>query len=366
MAKIFQPLIMGNFEISNRFVVSPMCQYSAIEGSATNWHLVHLGQFALSNPGLVIVEATAVQPEGRITPGCLGLYSENNETALQPIVDFFKQHSAAKIGIQLAHAGRKGSTQVPWEGRQRLEEGKGWQTVAPSAIPYNEVYPLPMALTLDGLKRIKEDFVKAAKRAVRVGFDVIELHMAHGYLVHQFLSPLSNQRDDQYGGCLENRLRFAFELFQAVRQEVPAAIPMGVRLSASDHVIGGWDISQSIALCQGLEKLGCDFVDVSSGGLSPAQEIDLQLGYQVDFAAKIKAEVSMLVGAVGLIVDAHQAEQIIASNQANMVSLARMMLYNPRFPWHAAEALNALTKAQFPQQYGYALNAQWQQLREIV
>lgn len=327
-----------------------MCQYSATDGTVGDWHIMHLGQFAVAGSGLVFVEASGVEAEGRISPGCVGLYSDENEAALARIVRFFRDYGNARVGIQLAHAGRKASTAVPWRGGKPLQSEQGaWQTVAPSALPYGPGWHMPLALDEDGLDRIKKAFVSAAERAVRIGFDAIEIHSAHGYLLHQFLSPLSNQRNDGYGGPRENRMRFPLEVFDAVRAVWPEDRPLGVRLSATDWIEGGWDLSDSIAYAQALTERGSDFIDVSSGGLSPAQKIVSAPGYQTGFATEIRRASGAKVIAVGRITEAHQAETILCSGQADMIALARGMLFDPHWPWHAAQALGE--QAAFPPQY---------------
>jgi 2,4-dienoyl-CoA reductase-like NADH-dependent reductase (Old Yellow Enzyme family) len=349
-SKLFTPITLRGLELANRIVVSPMCQYTARDGTAGDWHLMHLGQFAVSGAGLVFVEATGVAPEGRITPGCVGLYSDENEAALARIVEFCRAYGNAKLGLQLAHAGRKASSDVPWRGGRPLApDDGGWQTVAPSALPYAPGGPAPAALDGEGLARVRDAFVKGAERALRLDFDLIEIHAAHGYLLHQFLSPLSNRREDTYGGSLENRMRFPLEVFAAVRRAWPEDRPLGIRISARDWIDGGWDLDGSIALAAALKERGCDFIDVSSGGLGPAQAIEAGPGYQAGFAAEVKRQCGLATIAVGQVTDPRQAETIVRSGQADMVALARMMLYNPRWPWHAAEALGA--QAAFPPQY---------------
>lgn len=350
MSKLFSPIAIGKLTLSNRIVISPMCQYSAEHGQATDWHLIHLGHMALSGAGLLFIEATAVAAEGRITAGDLGLWSDQTEAALVRVIKAIRQYSPIPIAIQLAHAGRKASTQVPWEGGKSItpEQG-GWQTLAPSALPYDADDMPPLALDAAGLQRIKLDFVAAAQRAHRLGIDVIELHAAHGYLLHEFLSPLANDRNDEYGGSLENRMRFPLEVFEAVRQALPDDKPIGVRISATDWVPQGWDIEQSVVFAKELQQRGCAFIDVSSGGLSPLQQIPLSPGYQVPFAERIRRETGLLTIAVGLITEPEQAETIIALRQADMVALARGMLYDPRWPWHAAAYLEAQVDA--PKQY---------------
>jgi 2,4-dienoyl-CoA reductase-like NADH-dependent reductase (Old Yellow Enzyme family) len=351
MSKLFSPIALGPLQLENRIVIAPMCQYSADEGKATDWHMIHLGHMALSGAGILILEATAVTPEGRISPDDLGLWSDAHAEALAPVLKAIRRYSPIKIGIQLGHAGRKASSAVPWEGGANIPagQGRGWQTVAPSAVPHAEGETVPTALDADGLRRTRGAFVDAARRAHALGLDAIELHGAHGYLLHQFLSPLSNQRTDEYGGSLENRMRFPLEVFKAVRAAVPNELAVGMRISASDWVEGGWDIEQSVVFVKELERLGSDFIHVSSGGLSPAQKIPVGPGYQIEFAERIKRETTMPTIGVGLITEPAQAEHIVEQGQADMVALARGMLYDPRWPWHAAAELGAQVSA--PQQY---------------
>lgn len=350
MSKLFSPITLGQQVLSNRIVISPMCQYSAEHGHASDWHLIHLGHLALSGAGLLFIEATAVAPEGRISPGDLGLWSDATAAALAQVLQAIRQYSSMPIAIQLAHAGRKASTQLPWEGNAGLTpEHGGWQTVAPSALPFAATDAIPRALNATELLRIRDDFVAAAQRAHRLGIEVIELHAAHGYLLHEFLSPLSNARDDRYGGSLENRMRFPLEVFEAIRNALPGELPVGVRISATDWVSGGWDIEQSVVFAKELQRLGCAFIDVSSAGLSPLQQIPVAPGFQVPFAARIRRETGLPTIAVGLITEPEQAEAIIASGQADLVALARGMLYDPRWPWHAAAKLGAQVDA--PKQY---------------
>lgn len=349
-SQLFSPFRLRSLVLENRIVVSPMCQYSAENGSATDWHLMHLGSLAQSGAGLLFVEATAVEAEGRITQGCLGLYSDDNESALRRVLDAVRRYSGISLGIQLAHAGRKGSSLPPWAGGQlqTLEQG-GWQPVAPSAVPTLPDEPAPAALDGAGIERIRRAFVTSARRAARLGFDALELHCAHGYLMHEFLSPLSNRRDDRYGGVLQNRMRLPLEIFDAVREVWPAERPLGVRVSATDWIEGGWDLEQTVALARALKQRGCDWVDASSGGLSPQQKIALAPGYQVPFARRIRAEASVATVAVGLITDPRHAEQIVADGDADLVSLARGMLWDPRWAWHAAAVLGGQVRA--PKQY---------------
>ncbi|WP_144633403.1 NADH:flavin oxidoreductase/NADH oxidase [Bordetella genomosp. 13] len=349
MSLLFSPITFGNVTLDNRIVIAPMCQYSAQEGCATDWHMIHLGHLALSGAGLLIVEATAVEADGRITPGDVGLWSDQTEAALAKVVHAIRRHSPIKLGIQLGHAGRKASSQAPWDGGQQipLAEG-GWIAHAPSAVPHLDTELPPRALDDDGLARVRQAFVDSALRADRLGFEVIELHAAHGYLLHEFLSPLANRRDDQYGGSLENRMRFPLEVFQALRAALPGKT-LGVRVSATDWVEGGWDADQTVAFAHALKALGCDFMDASSGGVSPRQQIALAPGYQVPFAQRIKRETGLPTMAVGLITEARQAERILQEEQADMIALARGVLYDPRWAWHAAAELGAQVKA--PHQY---------------
>lgn len=347
---LFSPVSLGSLALENRIVVSPMCQYSAEDGSPGAWHRGHLGTLSQSGAGLMFLEATAVEPAGRITPGCLGLWSDANERALGQILEDLRRHSEIPIGIQLAHAGRKASSEPPWEGGAQIPVGRGgWQAFAPSAIPHGEGETPPQALDAAGLARLREAFADSARRAHRIGLQAVELHLAHGYLLHQFLSPLANRREDAWGGSLENRMRFPLEVFAAVREAWPAAKPLGVRVSASDWVEGGWDLQQTFALGHRLKALGCDWIDVSSGGVSPQQRIPLGPGYQVPFARAVRAETGLLTIAVGLITEAAQAEAIVRDGDADLVALARAMLWNPRWPWHAAAQLGASVRA--PKQY---------------
>ncbi|MES2188149.1 MAG: NADH:flavin oxidoreductase/NADH oxidase [Pseudomonadota bacterium] len=349
MSQLFSPLRLGRLELDNRIVIAPMCQYSADEGNATDWHQVHLGQLALSGAGLLIIEASAVEARGRITWADLGLWNDANEAALAGVLASIRQYSAMPIGIQLAHAGRKASTTRPWEGGGRAiapDARNGWQTLSASAVPFRDGDPAPTAASPQDIAGVVEAFAAAARRADRLDLAAIEIHAAHGYLLHQFLSPLSNQRQDAYGGSLDNRMRLTLEVFDAVRAAVPKHRAVGVRISATDWVEGGWDLAQSIALAQALEARGCDYLHVSSGALSPAQQIPLSPGYQVPFADAIKQAVDkMPVIAVGLITEAKQAETILEKGQADAIALARAMLYDPRWPWHAAAELGASVRA---------------------
>jgi 2,4-dienoyl-CoA reductase-like NADH-dependent reductase (Old Yellow Enzyme family) len=351
MSQLFQPLQIGPLHLANRIIVAPMCQYSASEGSASDWHLVHLGHLALSGAGMLIVEATAVSPEGRITAADLGLYSDANEAALARVLGVVRAQSPIKLGMQLAHAGRKASSRAPWEGGAQVPLGQpgSWRALAPSALPHAAGEEPPLALDAAGLQKIRADFARAAERAARLGLDGLEIHAAHGYLLHQFLSPIANRRSDAYGGSLENRMRFPLEIFDVVRAAFPADKPVWARISATDWVPGGWDIEGTVALSQALKARGCAAIHVSSGGVSPQQKIQVGPGYQVPFAARVKAEVGLPTIAVGLITEPEQAETIVASGEADAVSLARAMLYDPRWPWHAAARLGARVTA--PHQY---------------
>jgi 2,4-dienoyl-CoA reductase-like NADH-dependent reductase (Old Yellow Enzyme family) len=347
-AKLFTPVDLGGVTLPNRIVVSPMCQYSAVDGSAQPWHQVHYGMLSMSGAGLLCFEATHVEREGRITQGCLGLYSDENEAALKPVVEWARGWMPhVKLGIQLAHAGRKASAQRPWKGGGPLGGADApdlpWTTVSASALPYDTKWHVPVALDEAGLKRVKAAFVAAAERSLRLGFDVIELHGAHGYCLHQFLSPLSNRRSDSYGGTMEKRRRFPLEVFEACRRLVPADKALGIRLSATDWVDGGLTIEDTVETARQLKALGCDFVDVSSGGNSPAQKLTVAPGYQVPFAARIRKEADIRTWAVGVITEPEQAERIVASGEADCTAHARAFLVDPRWAWNAARALGAET-----------------------
>ncbi|PJG51315.1 oxidoreductase [Bradyrhizobium forestalis] len=350
MSALFNPIKLRGLTLKNRVIVSPMCQYSADDGVATDWHFTHINNLSLSGAAMFCIEATHVEAIGRITPGCLGLYSDACEAALKQILSSVRKHSSAAVAMQLAHAGRKASSARPWDGGQLIPEGQGgWQTVGPSAVPHKEGEAAPLALDAAGLKRIREAFVDSTKRAARLGIDAIEVHGAHGYLLHQFLSPVSNRRTDDYGGSFQARLRFPLEVFDAVRAAFPADKPVGMRVSSTDWVEGGWDLAQTIEFARALKARGVDWIDASSGGVSPLQKIPLGPGYQVQFAEAIKRETGLPTIAVGLITDAGHAEEIVASGKADMVALARGMLYDPRWAWHAAAALGGEVEA--PPQY---------------
>jgi len=349
MSILFSPLNLRSITFRNRIFVSPMCQYSSRDGLPTDWHLVHLGSRAVGGAGLVMVEATAVSPEGRISPDDSGIWSDSHGKAFVPIARFIREQGAVP-GIQLAHAGRKGSCSPPWFGGGPLGVGDGgWQPLAPSAFPFDTGHPVPRAVTLDEMDEIEALFRSAARRARTAGFQVLELHMAHGYLLHEFLSPLVNRRDDSYGGSLENRLRFPLRVAQTVRKEWPEELPFFVRLSATDWVAGGWDIEQSVFLARQLKEIGADLIDCSSGFAVPDEPVPFGPGFQVPFAARIRAEAGIASGAVGVITDPAQAEQIVATGQADVVSLARQMLSDPYWPLHAAKALHV--DVTWPNQY---------------
>jgi 2,4-dienoyl-CoA reductase-like NADH-dependent reductase (Old Yellow Enzyme family) len=360
--KLFEPFRIGSLTLANRIVIAPMCQYSAVEGCMTDWHVIHLGHLALSGAALLTIEATAVEPAGRITYADVGLYDAATEAAIARVLESVRRYSVIPVAIQLAHAGRKASTEVPWKGGAQIAPSAthGWQTLAPSAVPFAAGQSTPHALERADLERIRAAFVAAARRAARLGIDAVQLHSAHGYLLHQFLSPLSNRREDEYGGSLENRMRFPLEVFEAVRRALPAEKPVAVRVSGTDWVEGGWDIAQTIAYAQALEARGCAVIHVSSGGLDPRQKIPAGPSYQVPLARAVKQATRMPVVAVGLITDYEQAEAIVSTGDADFVALARAMLYDPRWPWHAAAHLGAQVRA--PEQY---LRSQPQQYRAL-
>ena len=339
MAKLFSPFSIRSVELKNRIVVSPMCEYSSVDGFANDWHLVHLGSRAVGGAGLIITEATAVSPEGRISAEDLGLWKNAHIEKLKNIVSFIHQHGAV-AGVQLAHAGRKASHAAPWKGSQQLKKTDGgWQTLAPSAIPFMPDEETPEALTAEGIQKVVADFKAAAERALKVGFKVIEIHGAHGYLVHEFLSPLSNQRTDAYGGSFENRTRLLLEIVEAIRSVWPATLPLFVRLSCTDWAEGGWNEHDSVKLVGILKEKGVDVIDCSTGGLIPGIKIPLVPGYQVPFAEKLKKEAGIATGAVGLITTAVQAEEILQQGSADLIVMARELLRDPYFPLHAAREL---------------------------
>lgn len=352
MAKLFTPLTLSELTLKNRIVVSPMCQYSADGGIPGEWHRVHYGARAVGGAGLVMVEATAVCPEGRITPGDLGIWSQAHAEAFEPITAFIRAQGAVP-GIQIAHAGRKAACDTPWNGGKYLPPGcGGWQTVAPSALPFSPAHGTPQALTLDQIDDIVAMFADAARRALAAGFEVAEVHCAHGYLLHEFLSPLSNRREDNYGGALENRCRLPLRVAQAIRDLWPQQWPVFVRISATDWVENGWDLAQSIAFAGMLKAIGIDLIDCSSGGLVPDAKIPAAPGYQVPLAAGVRAGAGIATGAVGLITAPEQAEQILADDHADLIFLARELLREPYWPLRAARELGV--DLPWPDQYARA------------
>lgn len=362
---LFTPAQVGPLTLANRIVIAPMCQYSADNGCMTDWHVIHLGQMALSGAALLTIEATAVKPEGRITYADVGLYSDECERAMHRVIESVRRWSDMPIAVQLGHAGRKASTEVPWKGAAQLppHHAHGWQTEAPTSLAFHENDHPPVALDRDGLREVRDAFVAAARRAVNIGLDAIQLHGAHGYLLHQFLSPLSNRRHDEYGGSLENRMRFPLEVFDAVRAAVPVEKPVSIRVSGTDWAPHGWDIEQTVEFARALEARGCNAIHVSSGGLTPTQKIAMGPGYQVPLARAVKAAVKMPVVAVGLINDFEHAESVLVAGDADFIALARTMLYNPRWPWHAAAHFGARVKA--PNQYLRAQPARFRGLFDL-
>ena len=359
---LFKPFNVDNLTLRNRIVIAPMCQYSAVSGNMTDWHLIHLGQLALSGAALLTIEATAVLPEGRISYGDVGLWNDENETAIATTLKGIRRWSNIPMAIQLAHAGRKASTELPWNGGTQIprEQENGWQTEAPSAVSFAEGEQPPLALDKHGILRIRDAFAAAAKRAGRLGLDAVQIHAAHGYLLHEFLSPLSNRRDDEYGGSLDNRMRFPLEVYDAVRANFPAERPVTVRVSGTDWIEGGWTIEETVLFAKALEARGAAAIHVSSGGLDPRQAIPVGPSYQVPLARAVKQAVGIPVVAVGLITDFDQAEAIVATGDADLIALARGILYDPRWPWHAAAHLGA--KAVAPKQY---LRSQPRQYRDL-
>jgi len=334
-SNLLSPITIKNITLKNRITISPMCQYSAVDGFASDWHLVHYGSRAVGGAALIIQEATAVSPEGRITPADLGLYKDEHIEKLQQITSFIHQQGAV-AGVQLAHAGRKAGCAVPWNGGKQLKEDGGWQTVAPSALPFNADDQAPLALDLSGIRKVVGDFKAAAERALEAGYKVVEIHAAHGYLLRQLLSPLSNQRTDEYGGSFENRIRLLLEVVKAVQTVWPQNLPLFVRISATDWVEGGWNVEEAVKFSVILKEKGVDLIDCSSGGMVAFAKIPLAPGYQVAFAERIKQETGILTGTVGLITNAKQAEEILANNQADLILIARASLRDPHFALHAA------------------------------
>jgi 2,4-dienoyl-CoA reductase-like NADH-dependent reductase (Old Yellow Enzyme family) len=347
MSQLFTPLSIRDISFSNRIVVSPMCQYSSIDGMADDWHLVQLGSRAVGGAGLIFTEATAVSPEGRISPADLGIWKDEHLPGLRKIVKFVRGQGS-EIGIQLAHSGRKGSTAEPWNGGKVVKRN-AWQPVAPSAITFDEGYAEPAELTADGIGKVIADFKAAARRAMLAGFKVVEIHAAHGYLLHEFLSPLSNKRTDRYGGDYANRVRLLCEVVVAVREEWPAVYPLFVRISATDWAEGGWGVEDSVRLAGVLKGLGVDVIDCSSGGLVPHVKIPVGPGYQVEFAEKVR-KAGVMTAAVGMITEVKQAEAILAAGQADLIVMARQLLRNPYFPLHAAQE-QGVEEIHWPLQY---------------
>ena len=349
-SQLFSALKIGELELQDRITVAAMCQYSAVEGSMTDWHMQHLGSLALSGAAMMVIEATGVTAQGRISLGCTGLYSDANEAAMKRVIDFVRTISPVLVGVQLAHAGRKASAHRPWEGRGALKPGEGaWETVAPSPIALAEGWPVPKALDRSGMDAVREAFVASARRAARMGLDFVEIHSTHGYLLSEFLSPLANKRSDRYGGSLENRMRFPLEVARAVRDAWPRERPIGAKISGTDFAPGGWTPDEAVAYARELKSIGCDYVTVSGGGVVLDAKVPVGPGYQVPYAERVRRETGITTGSVGLITDPQQAEEIVASGKADFVSLARAMLYDPRWPWHAAAALGADLK--YPPQY---------------
>ena len=355
LPKLFEPIQLGGITLPNRVVVAPMCQYSADDGSMTDWHHVHLGTFACSGAGLFVVEKTNVTREGRITHGCTGLYSDRNEAAMARAVQVYRGITRNPIGIQIGHAGRKASSQLPWLGGKALGPGESpWPTVAPSAIAFGEGWHAPHELSREEIRGLVDAFVAAALRAKRIGFDLVELHSAHGYLIHQFLSPLSNRRTDEYG---KDRMKFPLEVARAVREAWPKERALGIRINATDWADGGWKPEDAVVYARELKRIGLDFICVSSGATVPHAKIPVAPGFQVGFAEKVKKEAGIKTRAVGMIADADQAEEILASGRADMVAMARALLDNPRWVWHAAEHFGV--KLDYPPQYARVHASLW-------
>lgn len=349
-SQLFTPMSIGRMDLPNRITVAAMCQYSAIDGSMTDWHMQHLGNLSLSGAAMLVIEATGVVPEGRITHRCTGLYSDANEVAMKRVADFVRTISPIRVGVQLNHAGRKASAHRPWEGRGPLGTGEGaWTTVAPSPIPLAPDWPTPVSLKLRDLQALKTAYTVAAQRAARIGLDFVELHSTHGYLLSEFLSPLANHRSDEYGGTLENRMRFPLEVFSAVREAWPREKPLGAKISGTDFAPGGWTGEDAVVYARALKALGCDYVTVSGGGVVLDAKVPVSPGYQVPYAERVRREAAIPTGSVGLIASPQQAEEIVASGKADFVALARGMLFDPRWPWHAALELGAEIK--YPPQY---------------
>jgi 2,4-dienoyl-CoA reductase-like NADH-dependent reductase (Old Yellow Enzyme family) len=355
---LFSPIRLADLELPNRIVVAPMCQYSAADGVATDWHVTHLGMLANSGAGLLVIEATHVERRGRITHGCLGLYSDECEAALTRVIAHCRRIGTAKLAIQLAHAGRKASAQRPWEGAKPLPDGEDpWPTIAPSALPFGPGWHTPSAMTEADMTRVTAAFTDAAKRALRIGFDVIELHFAHGYLLHSFVSPLSNKRNDEFGGSFEGRMRFPLEVVRSVRAAVPRSVPLGARITGTDWVEGGLNGDDAVAMGTALKAAGLDYVDISSGNITPESRWSTEPGFNVPFAERVRRESGLPVRVVGMIVNAKHAEDIVAQGKADMVALARAFLDDPHWAWHAAQTLGA--EVARPQQYARTAPKQW-------
>lgn len=361
---LFTPLQIGNHTLSNRITVAPMCQYSAVDGSMTDWHLMHLGSLAISGAAMLVIEMTGVTPQAHITPYCVGLYSDENEAAMKRVVDYVRGISPVLLGVQLAHAGRKGSAHRPWQGHGPLQANEGaWQTQAPSPVPLAAGWPAPQAMSKAEMQQLTEAFVQAAKRAARIGLDFIEIHSTHGYLLSEFLSPLANKRSDEYGGSLENRMRYPLEVFRAVRAVFPADRYVGAKISGTDFAEGGFTPDEAVIYARALKAEGCAYVTVSGGGVVLDAKIPVGPGYQLPFAERVKKECGITTGAVGLITDPQQAEAIIANGQADFISLARAMLFNPRWPQHAAVSLGV--ELPYPPQYERAAPKVWRPGRTL-
>jgi NADPH2 dehydrogenase len=355
---LFSPIKLADLTLANRIVIAPMCQYSANDGVGNDWHMTHLGMLANSGAGLLVLEATHVERHGRITHGCLGIYSDACEDALKRIVMHCKRIGSAKLGIQLAHAGRKASSQRPWEGAKALEPGQDpWPTIAPSALPFGPGWHTPRAMNEEDMARVRADFADAAKRAVRSGFDAIELHLAHGYLLHSFMSPLSNKRNDAYGGSLAGRMRFPLEVARETRAAIPRGIPLGARITGTDWLDGGLTGDDAVELAKALKAAGLDYVDISSGNISPDSRWPTDPGFNVPVAEKVRRESRIAVRVVGMIANAQQAEAIIAEGKADMIAMARAFLDDPHWGWHAAQTLGA--EVARPVQYARSAPALW-------
>jgi 2,4-dienoyl-CoA reductase-like NADH-dependent reductase (Old Yellow Enzyme family) len=361
-SKLFTPITLRGLTLDNRVVIPPLCQYSSDNGSATDWHMQHLPAFAISGAGLVVFEMTDVEPIGRITPYCAGLWSDENEKALARVIASCRKYGKAKLGIQIAHAGRKASTIEPWKGGKFLPPDQGgWQTIAPSAIPFGEGYGTPRAMVRADFDRVLDGFVNATRRAARLGFDSCEMHGAHGYLLSSFFSPLANQRDDEYGGSLENRMRFPLQVFRAMREVWPADKPLGVRLSCVDWVDGGTTIEDTVVFARALKEAGCDFICCSSGGIVSVVPPLIRANYQVQFAERIRREAGVPTRAVGMIFTGRQAEAIIAKGEADMVAVGRGYIDDPRWAWHAGDELGVA--APFASQAHTARHPKWIQAK---